>query len=258
MKFNFKKKYGQNFISDENLIDSIIKDSGIDENSFVIEIGAGAGILTKKLAKIAKQVTSFEIDEELRVFLDKLEQENNNLKIIYGDFMTADVKKIVNGKNFDVVANLPYYITTAIILKLLPLKPKTITIMVQNEVADRLCAKPKTKEYGAMSVLCQSVCGVIKTRIVKRTMFFPVPEVDSAVVKLTSNGNEFDEGFSKFIYNCFMHKRKTLTNNLSSAYKINKTDAANLIKDIGAKESVRAEELSVDELKNLYSLVLKL
>ena len=257
MEHNFKKKYGQNFITDVNLLRAIVDDSGIGEDDFVIEIGAGAGTLTREICKRAKRVLSFEIDSDLEKFLRPLENEFDNLTVKFEDFMRADVGEIVGKNQFSVVANLPYYITTAIIQKFFEVRPKTMTIMVQKEVAERLSAKSGTSDYGAMSVICQAIAKVKITRVVPRTCFIPSPEVDSAVLKLEFNDSKIDKMFIEFIRGCFMAKRKTLSNNLSMYTCLSKTQIGFILEETGLNPNARAEELSVYDFKNLYNKIMQ-
>ena len=257
MEHNFKKKYGQNFITDVNLLKAIVDDSGISENDFVIEIGAGAGTLTREICKRAKRVVSFEIDRDLEKFLLPLENEFDNLSVRFEDFMNADVGEVTNGNEFSVVANLPYYITTAIIQKFFDIRPKTMTIMVQKEVAERLSAKSGTSDYGAMSVICQAIANIKITRVVPRTCFIPSPEVDSAVLKLEFNNNKIDKMFIEFIRGCFMAKRKTLSNNLSMYTGLSKKQIGFILEEAGLNPNARAEELSVYDFKNLYHKIMQ-
>lgn len=252
MQHNFKKKFGQNFITDNNLLDAIILDAKIDNTKTVLEIGAGAGTLTEKLAKTAKKVISFEIDKDLDKFLLPLEQKYSNLQIVFADFLKEDLNKY-NLEQFCVVANLPYYITTAIIFKFFKLKPQTMTLMVQKEVGERLSAKPKNSEYGAMSVICQTVASVEIKRIVKRTMFTPMPEVDSVVIHFDFNNETLTDEFINFVRNCFGAKRKTLLNNLSNTLKRNKQELLQVLTSQNLNEFTRAEELSVSQFKKLYN-----
>ena len=252
MEHKFKKQYGQNFIRDQKLLDAIVVGSGIDSNSFVLEIGAGAGALSEVLARKAKAVISFEIDTDLKEHLLGLEQKYNNIKFVFEDFMKVDVLKYTGGRPFCVVANLPYYITTAIISKLIEFLPQSMTIMVQKEVADRISASPKTSAYGAMSVICQSVASVKSLINVPRSFFYPVPDVDSCVLHFNFYGNKIEKGFIDFLHMCFLAKRKTLVNNLSNGLNIKKIEAEELLNSLNINKNARAEELSADEFKKLY------
>ena len=252
MEHKFKKQYGQNFIRDQKLLDTIALGSGINSESLVIEIGAGAGALSEVLANKAKAVISFEIDEDLRPCLLEIEQKHNNLKFVFEDFMKTDILKYTGGRPFYVVANLPYYITTAIISKLIDVVPVSMTIMVQKEVADRISAKPKTSAYGAMSVICQSVASVKTILSVPKTFFYPMPEVDSAVLKFDFYGNTISPDFVHFLHMCFMAKRKTLLNNLSSGLNIKKSVGEELLASLNIDIKARAEELTTGEFEKLY------
>ena len=252
MEHKFKKQYGQNFIRDQKLLDTIALGSGINSESLVIEIGAGAGALSEVLANKAKAVISFEIDEDLKPCLLEIEQKHNNLKFVFEDFMKTDILKYTGGRPFYVVANLPYYITTAIISKLIDVVPVSMTIMVQKEVADRISAKPKTSAYGAMSVICQSVASVKTILSVPKTFFYPMPEVDSAVLKFDFYGNTISPDFINFLHMCFMAKRKTLLNNLCSGLNIKKSVGEELLASLNIDIKARAEELTTGEFEKLY------
>ena len=252
-EFVFKKKYGQNFLSDKNLLNAIADDAEITNSSEVLEIGAGAGSLTSILDCKAKKVVSYEIDKDLKESLLALNLKNTTF--VFGDFMDAsidEVEKMFN-KNYKVVANLPYYITTPIILKLFESKKlESLTIMVQKEVAERITAKVGGKDYGSLSVLAQFFGESKITRIVKRQMFFPQPNVDSAVLHIKIDKKRFagvdEKDFLKFVQNCFAMKRKTLLNNLGKMFDKNK------LKDAFDEKTLerRAESLSLEEFVELY------
>lgn len=247
---NFKKKYGQNFIFDQQLLSKIVEDANIDSESIVVEVGAGMGTLTSLLAQKAKQVYSFEIDLELKPYLEQLEKKHKNLKVFFEDFMLFDLKQLHLDK-FVVVANLPYYITTAIITKLLKENPQRMCLMVQKEVAERLASVPHNKEYGAITAILNHQARVEIARVVGREMFNPIPNVDSAVITLEFNGEVFDEGFETFVYNCFTLKRKTLLNNFKNF--INDVNVIKqLMEKMGIKATTRPEELSSEELYQIY------
>lgn len=256
-EIDFKKSLGQNFIFDKNLLNAIATDGDVEKTDTVLEIGAGAGTLTEVLCKRAKLVYAFEIDKSLSVYLDKLQQENDNLKIFYQDFMQADLTKL-NLQNARVVANIPYYITTPIIFKLADLKTtlKSILILIQKEVALRFAAQPKTKDYGITSVCLQSLFDVSVTRIVKKENFTPKPKVDSALCKLVPHNKfELDNflNFSKFVSNCFSMRRKTLINNLKT--HIDKEKLILALKKLNFNENVRPEEIDVENFVKLYKFL---
>ena len=221
--FNFKKKFGQNFIIDNNIIKSIVEKSNIDEETLVIEIGVGAGALTKELSKRAKNVLCYEIDTTLQDLLKETLKESNNVKINYIDFLKADVindLKAYEYKKLYVVANLPYYITTPIITKIIEdkLNVDKIVVMVQKEVGDRFKAKPNTKDYNSLSIYLNYHFDIKKLLDVSRNVFMPRPNVDSIVVEFTkkqSKLNVIDEQlFYNLVRDSFKQKRKTIRNNL--------------------------------------------
>ncbi len=257
LHIDFKKSLGQNFIFDINLLNAIANDGEVEKTDTVLEIGAGAGTLTNVLCKKAKCVYSFEIDNSLSTYLNKLEKENNNLKIFYQDFLETDISKL-NLKDVRVVANIPYYITTPIIFKLAEFKNnfKSILVLIQKEVALRFVAKPKTKDYGITSVCLQSIFDVSITRIVKKENFTPQPKIDSALCKLVPH-NKFNldsfKFFSKFVSACFSMRRKTLINNLKLDYDKQKLILA--LKKIGFNETVRPEEIDVESFVKLYNFL---
>ena len=257
--FNFKKKYGQNFIVDKNIIHSIIVKSEIDDETLVIEIGPGAGSLTSELGKYAKNVIAYEIDETLKPILEK--NITPNTEVIYEDFLKRDIAEDIkkyNYKKLYVIANLPYYITTPIIIKLIETKIDfdKIVVMVQKEVGDRFKAKPKTKEYNSLSVFLSYYFNITKILDVSRNVFMPKPNVDSIVVCFTKKVDKLkvnnEELFFKLIKDSFKQKRKNLRNNLKGY------DLENISKTLSKYKldlTVRAEalplEIFVDIANNL-------
>ena len=247
--FNFKKKFGQNFIVDKNIIESIINKSQIDRDTLVIEIGPGAGSLTNKLGEVAKNVLAYEIDESVKSILEK--NIHSNTKIIYDDFLKRNVLEDI--KNYDykklyVVANLPYYITTPIIIKLIEdkLDIDKIVVMVQKEVGNRFKAKPNAKEYNSLSIFLNYYYNVEKILDVSKNVFIPKPNVDSIVVSFTKKERiplKNEDIFFKLIRDSFKQKRKTLKNNLKN-YDLNKIEEV-LIKH-NLDLSVRAEALPIE------------
>ena len=257
--FNFKKKYGQNFIVDKNIIHSIIVKSEIDDETLVIEIGPGAGSLTSELGKYAKNVIAYEIDETLKPILEK--NITSNTEVIFEDFLKRDIAEDIkkyNYKKLYVIANLPYYITTPIIIKLIETKIDfdKIVVMVQKEVDDRFKAKPKTKEYNSLSVFLSYYFNITKILDVSRNVFMPKPNVDSIVVCFTKKVDKQkvnnEELFFKLIKDSFKQKRKNLRNNLKGY------DLENISKTLSKYNldlTVRAEalplEIFVDIANNL-------
>lgn len=264
-KIDFKKQFGQNFIFDTNLLKFIVESAGVTSEDDVIEIGAGAGTLTKQIALKAKNVTSFEIDKSLIDRLQKLASEHGNLKFVFEDFMQVDLTKYIDSnKKFKVVANIPYYITTPIIFKLLDFANniESMMFMVQKEVAERFCAECNSKEYGITSVILQSIADVKYVRTVKRDCFTPAPNVDSALIRMdlkldkcSINDRDF---FVKFIHNSFAMRRKTLVNNLLKSYNVNRVQIESVLSDCGLNVMVRPENISVEkfvELSNKFSKI---
>ena len=248
---NFKKSLGQNFLFDTNLLNAIVNDGDVEEGDVVLEIGAGAGTLTKALSQKARKVISFEIDESLKPILEKRVEENSNIELHFQDFMEAEIDGLFDGKA-RVVANIPYYITTPIVFKLVEHieKFKSIMVLVQKEVAERIVAKEGGKDYGVLSVCCALYGKSQIKRIVGRNMFYPAPKVDSAIVHIEIENTEIDAGLVEFVKNCFSMRRKTLLNNISSCYQLSKNEVATKLE--GVDLTKRAEMISVGEYVQMY------
>lgn len=248
----FKKKYGQNFISDTNLLNKIVSLIEINPKDTVIEVGPGSGNLTEALVNTGASVIVYEIDNDLEAVLK--DRFGDKITLIMGDFLNRNLNEdLKNRESIKMVANLPYYITTPIIMKILnsSVVINEILIMVQKEVGLRFMAKPNTKEYNAVSVILQNKYEITKELDVSKKVFFPIPKVDSVVLKLKlkeKNLIENQESFQKLVKNSFALKRKTLKNNLSS-YNWNKINEFLLKYDY--KENVRAEQISVVDFQNL-------
>lgn len=257
--FHFNKALGQNFITDSNLLDAIVADSGINGDDTVVEIGTGAGTLTRAIAKVAKKVYSFEVDRNLQPVLALSLQGVDNAEVIFRDVlkMKDDELKSVVGDSFKVVANLPYYITTPLAMRFIEstLDVKSVTIMVQKEVALRFVAKPNTADYSAITLAIEMAGNAQITRNVSRNMFFPSPNVDSAVVRIdidrTKLSGENAPLLHKLVRSSFAMRRKTLANNLSVAFQIDKAQASAIIEEAGFSPMVRGEALSLDDYKKL-------
>lgn len=257
--FKFNKKFGQNFLSDRNLLDAIVSDAQV-ENKDVLEIGAGAGALTESLVKSARKVVSYEIDKKLTEHLKEIEKQHSNLKIIMQDALKEKIEEVE--KNFEgeynLVANLPYYITTPLVFKFLEEtnKCKSLTVMVQKEVAERFCATNKDEGYGISSVMLAFYARCKITRNVSRKMFFPVPNVDSAVIRIERKENlpNVDKKrFETIVKSAFSMRRKTLVNNLCKIAEKQKIIFA--LEKLNLKETVRAEELSLEEFISLANIL---
>ena len=251
-KFNFKKKFGQNFIVDENIINSIVTKSEIDKETLVIEIGPGAGSLTAKLAESAKQVLCYEIDTTLKEILNENLKQYNNVDIIYQDFLEADVINDIKKYNYNklyIVANLPYYITTPIIINVIEKKLNVdkMVVMVQKEVGDRFKANVGTKEYNSLSIYLNYYFNVKKLMDISRNIFIPKPNVDSIVVEFTKKEKNYrlknEEIFFKLIRDSFTQKRKTIRNNLKN-YDLNKIEE--ILKKHNQDLSTRAEQITIE------------
>lgn len=247
---NFKKKFGQNFLNDKNLLKAIVNDAKLNAKDEVLEIGAGAGALTEVISQTAKKVVSYEIDKDLEKHLLSLSLENVTFK--FNDIMELpleEIEKDFDG-NYKIIANLPYYITSPIIFKFLnnSSKIESLTIMVQKEVAQRIVAPIGTKDYGILSIMINFYGDAFISRHVNRKMFTPIPNVDSAVVVITANKKYKDidgEKFFRFVQQCFSMRRKTLKNNLKCyGDKLNNLSQEML--------SLRAEMLSLDQLIDIY------
>lgn len=263
--FKFSKKYGQNFLSDTNLLESIVTKSGVDKNTPVLEIGCGAGTLTKVLCAKSKYVYGYEIDSSLAPVLGDNLAGIENCDITFKDIMrekTSEIEKRISSP-YLLVANLPYYITTPIIMKFVEESEncKGIVIMVQEEVADRICAKAGTSDYGAITAGINVVADSERILSVPRNMFFPAPNVDSAVVKITFNRQKFS-GVNRKIYrdtvrNAFLSRRKTLANNLREWLKKDKQTIENLLSDCEIDLLARGETLTESDFVKLSQKIIQ-
>ena len=252
--FNYKKCYGQNFIYDQSLLESIADDAMLSQTDQVLEIGAGAGSLTKVLCERCQKVISYEIDKNLFAKLNSLKQEHNNLSFVFDDFMSKSNENIIAGfdKKFKVVANIPYYITTPIIFKLLDMIDhiKSITLMVQKEVAERVSSFT-TADNSVLTYSVLAKCDARICQIVPKEKFTPPPKVDSAVLMLVPHNNRYKiddyDQLRQFVKGCFVSRRKTLANNLSQSFKISKQEAEQLLRKMFHSENIRAQELGIED-----------
>ena len=260
--FSFKKQFGQNFITDTNLLDSIAELAGIDENATVLEIGCGAGTLTRALAKRAGRVIAYEIDAKLQPVLAETLAGLDNVEVVFRDFAREDMAKLEEAlPPYAVVANLPYYITTPLVTKFLDEahKAKALVVMVQDDVARRFCAREGTPDYGAITAAIARRASAEIVKSVPRRMFFPVPNVDSAVVRLT-----FAEGripvrdaatYRATVRAAFLSRRKTLENNLMQAFSLPREEAQDILRRAGVPDKARGETLSPPALAALADLL---
>lgn len=255
-KHNFKKKFGQNFLQDEGVLINIVNSFSISENDLIIEVGPGAGALTKYLKKLECQILAYEIDNSLTSTLKPL--EDDKLKIVFKDFMEANLEldlKEYNYENLYLVANLPYYITTPILEKVMEsnVKFKEVVVMVQDEVAKRLTSDAGSREFGAFTVLLDCFYKRKYLFFVNRNAFYPVPNVDSAVMKLSLKNdliiNDYDM-FKKFVFDCFKFKRKNLKNNLKG-YDLDKIDS--ILKNYNLNLNNRAEEVNTNIFVEIFN-----
>lgn len=259
--FSFSKSLGQNFLIDKNILNKIIDNSGVDENTNVIEIGPGAGTLTNELCKRAKKVVSIEIDKALVPILTKVLEKYSNFKLVSDDVMNVDMKELVcnefSGEPFIVVANLPYYITTPIVMNFLEgdLPIKSLTLMIQKEVASRMMAVPGGKEYGSLSVAVQFYCKPSIICTASPHCFVPQPKVTSTVIRLDVYDEppykpKNKEFFFKLIKSLFSQRRKTLVNSLSKSpyIDIDKKSVIQVLENMNIKSDIRGEKMDIETL----------
>lgn len=269
-RFHFQKKYGQNFLIDTHILESIINAAEITKDDFVLEIGPGIGTMTQYLCEAAREVVAVEIDQNLIPVLEDTLSEYDNVTILNKDILKVDIRQLSeeknHGKPIKVVANLPYYITTPIIMALfeshVPLA--SITIMVQKEVADRMQVGPGTKEYGALSLAVQYYAKPKVVCVVPPACFIPQPKVASSVIRLTCYDKPpvetADESFLfQVIRASFNQRRKTLANGLSNAslIPVSKDQIIESIEELGYPAAVRGEVLSLQEFAALSNILKK-
>ena len=249
--FKFKKKYGQNFLKDDRIVEKIVTLSDIEDDSLVIEVGPGKGILTRQLSKAAKNVICYEIDMQLEGYLINLSKELSNVEVVFSDFLDVDLAKKVSDykyKHLYFISNVPYYITTPILMKLIDsgLNFGKIVMMVQEEVGERFSATPGKKAYSSITVFLNYYYEIKRLFKVNRSEFIPVPNVDSEVIMLTSREDKIalknKDLFFEFVRSSFQYKRKNLRNNLKK-YDLKKIEEV-LVK-YGYSLNSRAEEIPV-------------
>lgn len=259
--FGFKKQLGQNFITDKNLLKAIVALSGATAEDNVVEIGCGAGTLTREIAAAVKRVVAYEVDKALAPVLDITLADCGNAEVIFGDFLKVDIAEMERGLgDYRVIANLPYYATTPLIMKLVEQSEKcrSLTVMVQEEVAERLCAAAGTPEYGAITAML-----ALRTerRIVKRVpraMFFPRPNVDSAVVNIVFGKPLAVKDklvYKKTVHAAFLSRRKTLENNLVNAFGFTRDTARAALNSCGIDIKARGETLSPEQFAALADVI---
>jgi len=254
--FRFNKQFGQNFLTDDDILQGIVQSAGICANDCVLEIGAGAGTLTRALCKAAKKVVACEIDVNLKPVLAETLADQSNVEVKFVDVMKLSMQQIdgfFGGERYKVVANIPYYLTSPLLMNFVENSAlvSSMTLTIQKEVADRLASAPNTKDYGAITVAVQAVSDVSVLQVLSRELFFPVPNVDSAVVRLDIRRDKFDVGdaalFRKTVKSAFAMRRKTLVNNLVSGFGFSRTQTEEILKSCLLPQDVRGEALSVEQ-----------
>lgn len=260
--FRFNKQFGQNFLTDEALLGDICDDAGVD-GGVVLEVGAGAGTLTRVLSRRADKVVAFEIDRNLQPVLAQTLSDCANVQIVIGDVMKYSMAQIEQlcGFSYRVVANIPYYLTAPLIMRFVEEAKgaQSLTLTVQKEVAERLAARPATKDYGAITVAVQAVANASVTRILPRDLFYPAPNVDSAVVHAEFCRDKYDirdpKLFRKTVRAAFSMRRKLLANCLSVGFGISKEQAAEIVSRCGLQPNCRGEELSAEQFVALSDII---
>ena len=266
--FKFSKSLGQNFLIDDNVIDKILDGARLSEGDKIIEVGPGIGTLTREMGKVADKVVAIEIDKTLIPILKDTLDEFENIEVVNQDILKVDVQGLVNeklsGGPVKLVANLPYYITTPIVMKFLEedIPVTDIVVMVQKEVADRMNAGPGTKDYGALSIAVQYYCDTEIVSKAPRHMFIPQPNVDSTVIGLHVREEkkykvDSEEVFFKTVKAAFGQRRKTLLNALGTLGFLDKDEIREVLQEANIDEKRRGETLSIEEFANLANCVNK-
>lgn len=264
--FTFKKSLGQNFIIDPFVCPKMAEFAA-DGETGVIEIGPGAGVLTTSLSETAKKVVAVEIDERLKPVLKKSLEGCDNVKVIFGDILKTDINKLISEEfagfeKVNICANLPYYITSPIIMGILKMKPDigSLTAMVQKEAAQRICAEVGSRNAGAVTVAVDYYSEASVLFEVSRNCFMPAPKVDSAVINLSIRKEpkvevKSEEFFFKVAKSLFAQRRKTLLNSVSSTLKIDKSVISSALKNMGLDESIRGEKLTIGQIAEFSNLI---
>lgn len=259
--FTFSKGLGQNFLIDGNIVRGIVRGAEINKDDYVLEIGPGMGTLTEELALKAKKVVAIELDNRLKPILEETLELYGNVEVVYGDVLKLPLRQIIDekldGGPIKVVANLPYYVTTPIIGRLLEeeLPFKSISVMVQKEVADRMVAKPHTKDYGALTLFVNFYTKPEIILKVPKTVFMPQPKIDSSVIRFTLKDELPDtnrDSYFKLVKAAFSKRRKTLINALSTfGLLADKEELREALKRAGIEETVRGEDLDMNDYVRL-------
>lgn len=268
--FSFSKSLGQNFLIDQNILNKIVSGSGINKNTNVLEVGPGAGTLTRELCLTAKKVTAVEIDKALIPILNDVMSDFDNFNLINSDILELNINEMIKNEfgneGFTVVANLPYYITTPIIMNFLEseLPVNSMTLMIQKEVAARILAEPGTKDYGALSVAVQFYAEPEIICTASPHCFTPQPKVTSSVINLKLYDKpKYDvknkELFFKIVKSIFSQRRKTLVNSLSGSpyLDLSKDKIINILKQMDLNEKIRGEKLNIEQIAELSNIICK-
>lgn len=263
-----KKMFGQNFLIDDNILQGIVESANVNEQDTVIEIGPGLGNLTHYILEKGARVIAFEIDTDMIQILNSRFENNRNLEIVNRDILKVDMAEYLKDKKVKIIANLPYYITSPIIFKLLEYRKniQSITIMIQKEVADRINAAPHSKDYGVLTINTNYMADVVKLFNVPNTSFIPAPNVTSAVIQIRPNedkekdmGIEDEQTFKELVKKAFSARRKKLSNSLqnSGLKNMSKQDIENMIEQVGLDLNCRAEEVSIEQYAKMANIVEK-
>lgn len=260
--FHFSHSLGQNFILDDKLVESIVSAAGIEPGDRVLEIGPGAGVMTRHLAEAGAQVTAVELDRTLEPVLGAVLDGVENARVVFGDAMKLDLGELMGGDSYRVTANLPYYITADVVQRLITQehKPERITIMVQKEAAERMMAKMGTKTWCALAATVQYYGTVRVLMEVPPEAFTPRPHVDSALIEIRLFDEKpvqaQDDGMMlKVIAACFAMRRKTLMNNLCAAFSVSREKAGMWLSEAGLDEKVRGEAITLEQAAILSDVI---
>lgn len=263
-----KKMFGQNFLIDDNILEGIVESANVNEQDTVIEIGPGLGNLTHYILEKGAKVIAFEIDTDMVQILNDRFGSIDNLEIINKDILKVDMSEYLKDNKVKIIANLPYYITSPIIFKLLEYRKniQSITIMIQKEVADRINAKPHSKDYGVLTINTNYMADVEKLFNVPNTSFIPAPNVTSAVIQITPNeskeaefGIKDEKVFKDLVKKSFSARRKKLSNSLqnSGINSMAKQDIENMIEQVGLSLNCRAEEVSIEQYAKMANIIVE-
>ncbi len=260
--FHFTHSLGQNFILDDNLVESIVYAAQVAEGDNVLEIGPGAGVMTRHLAEAGANVTAVELDESLRPVLEAVLGGVENARVVFGDAMKADIAELMEGKPYRVIANLPYYITADVVLRMLTQqhKPQKITIMVQKEAAERMMAKMGSKTWCALAATVQYFGKVNVLMEVPPEAFTPRPHVDSALIEIVLHEEmpveaQDEKLLLRVINACFAMRRKTLLNNLCASFSVSREQAGQWIEEAGLDMKIRGEAITLSQIARLSDVI---